>query len=143
MHSSDGMATTSSQSIPPRDDAQTFALIGAAMDVHREVGCGFHEPVYRAAYAIELRRRGIPFVAEAGYTIAYKGEMLPLLYRVDFLCFGEVIVEIKALSGLGSSELAHVINYLRASGLQRGLLINFGARSLEHRRVVQSRIQTP
>ena len=133
------MVSTTSQSVPPRDDTQTFALIGAAMEVHREVGCGFHEPVYRAAYAVELRRRAIPFVAEAGYTIAYKGEVLPLLYRVDFLCFGEVLVEVKALSAIGTGELAQVINYLRASGHQRGLLINFGARSLEHRRVVHTR----
>lgn len=137
------MVPANPQSIPPRDDTQTFALIGAAMEVHREVGRGFHEPVYREAYAIELRRRGIPFVAEAGYTIAYKGEVLPLLYRVDFLCFGEVIVEVKALSAIGAGELAQVINYLRASGLQRGLLINFGAGSLEHRRVVRTRTSTP
>ena len=123
---------------PPGADTQTYALIGAAIDVHRELGCGFHEPVYQAALAIELRQRGIPFVAEARLTVAYKGEALPLTYRVDFICFGEVLVEVKALSSTGSSEIAQVINYLRASKLQRGLLINFGARRLEHRRIVHT-----
>jgi GxxExxY protein len=120
----------------PFDDPQTFVMIGAAFDVHNEFGSGFLEPVYAAAYAIELRRRGIPYRKEVPLPISYKGELLPTSYRVDFICFDQVIAEIKALKALGGIEEAQAINYLRASGLQRALLINFGAQSLEYRRVV-------
>ncbi len=122
--------------VMPFHDSQTFSMIGAAMEVHKEVGSGFLEAVYRAGFAIELRRRGIPFQQEAALSITYKGERLPLHYRVDFICYGEVIAEIKALKAIGSIEEAQAINYLRASGLQRALILNFGAASLQHRRVV-------
>jgi GxxExxY protein len=118
------------------DDPQTSAMIGAAFDVHKELGAGFLEPVYAAAYAIELRRRGIAHRKEVPLPISYKGERLPTHYRVDFICFDEVIAEIKALKAIGGVEEAQAINYLRASGLKRALLLNFGAPSLEHRRVV-------
>jgi GxxExxY protein len=118
------------------DDPQTFVMIGAAFDVYNELGAGFLEPVYAAAYAIELRRRGIAYRKEVPLPISYKGELLPMKYRVDFICFDEVIAEIKALKALGGVEEAQAINYLRASGLQRALLITFGARSLQYRRVV-------
>jgi GxxExxY protein len=118
------------------DDPQTFALIGAAFEVHNRLGSGFLEPVYAAAYAIELRHRGIPFRREVSLPISYRDEILPTTYRADFVCFDEVIAEVKALKALGGIDEAQVINYLRASGLQRALLLNFGAISLQHRRVV-------
>ncbi|MCC7177807.1 MAG: GxxExxY protein [Acidobacteria bacterium] len=118
------------------NDPETYAIIGAAMAVHTELGCGFLEAVYKAALAIELRRRGMPFEREVALPIVYRGEPLPLSYRVDVICARAVIVEVKAAPGLSGIDHAQIINYLRASHLQRGLLLNFGARSLEYRRVV-------
>lgn len=127
------MSTTSLQ--PFQRDQDTYDIIGAAMAVHRELGCGYLEAVYKAALAIEFRLRSIPFWPEVALPIDYKGERLPTNYRVDFVC-GQVLVEAKAVAELSPVHLSQVINYLRASGAQRGLLLNFGARSLEHRRVV-------
>jgi GxxExxY protein len=118
------------------DDSQTFDIIGAAMMVHRVLGCGFLEPVYRAALQIELTTRGIPYISEVRLPVKYRGHILPLGYRVDFICFGEVLVEIKALAAMGPIEQAQVINYLRAANLHRALLINFGTTSLQHKRLV-------
>ena len=87
-------------------DAQTYAIIGAAMEVHRELGHGFLEAVYQEALAMELRKREIPFQHEHPIPIAYKGERLGTPYRADFLCFETVIVELKALSALSGIEEA-------------------------------------
>ena len=118
------------------DDPQTFTLNGAGFEVHNRLGSGFLESVYAAAYAIELRLRGVPFGREVALPIWYRGELLPTSYRADFVCFDEVIVEIKAVKSLSGIEEAQAINYLRASGLQRALLLNFGGRRLQHQRVV-------
>ena len=117
-------------------DPETYRIIGAAMAVHTELGCGFLEAVYRAALRIELSRRAIPAQSEVAIPISYKGELLPLNYRVDFICEGDVLVEVKALDTIGPAELAQAINYLKAAGRHRALLLNFGARSLHYRRVV-------
>src|SRR5699024_4911874 len=94
-------------------DKETYAIIGAAMEVHRVLGCGFLEAVYQEALAMELANRNIPFVSEQVLNIEYKGQSLSNLYRVDFICFDRVIVEIKALSELSGNEQAQVINYLK------------------------------
>lgn len=117
-------------------DEQTFVIIGAAMAVHRELGHGFLEAVYQEAMAIELAHQGIPYAREVELPIQYRGQQLSTGYRVDFFCFEEVIVELKALDRLTTREEAQVINYLKASGKSRGLLLNFGNRSLEQKRLV-------
>ncbi|MBK5295962.1 MAG: GxxExxY protein [Vicinamibacteria bacterium] len=119
-------------------DPHTFAIIGAAMAVHNELGCGFLEPVYRAALGLEFEARRIPFRTEVPFRLAYKEQPLSFNYRADLVCFESVVVEIKALKAIGPIEHAQAINYLKASGLGRGLILNFGARSLEYRRVVLS-----
>lgn len=118
------------------EDGDTYGIIGAAMAVHRELGCGFLEAVYRAALRVELHRRGIEARSEVALPIAYRGELLPLIYRVDFVCGGDILVEVKALDAIGTLEMAQVINYLKASGAHRALVLNFEAPSLQYRRVV-------
>lgn len=118
-----------------RDD-ETYAVIGAAMEVHTVLGHGFLEAPYAASLRIELRRRGIPFTAEVPYPLRYKGEPLELMYRPDLICFDSIIVEVKAIPGIGGAEVGQVINYLRVCRLRRGLLLNFGTRSLGFRRIV-------
>jgi GxxExxY protein len=117
-------------------DPQTYAIIGAAMEVHRQLGHGFLEAVYQEALALELTARQVPIQREVALDVQYKGTTLNCTYRADFICYGEVIVELKALARLTTIEDAQVINYLKATGLQRALLINFGAPSLEHKRLV-------
>jgi GxxExxY protein len=118
------------------DDPQTYSIIGAAMVVHRELGCGFLEAVSREAFTIELQERGIPFVREARLPIRYRNRVLPLTYTVDFICYDEVLVELKALHAIGPNETAQLINYLRLARRRRGLLLNFGTTSLQHKRIV-------
>jgi GxxExxY protein len=118
------------------DDPDTYAIIGAAMAVHNELGSGFLEVVYKAALAAELRQRSIAFDREVGFPLNYRGESLGLLYRADFICHQSVIVEVKAHHTLTPLDLAQALNYLRAAGLRRALLLNFGGTSLMHRRVV-------
>lgn len=116
-------------------DKQTYTIIGAAMTVHRELGCGFLEAVYQAALEKEFKRLGIEFEREKRLPVYYKGEVIAE-YQADFVCYGEVIVELKALQHLSGTKEAQVLNYLKASGLHRALLINFGKHSLEYQRLV-------
>ena len=116
-------------------DPQTYAVIGAAMAVHGELGNGFLEAVYQVALEKEFQHRGIPYEREKPVPVHYRGEVIAD-YRVDFLCYGDVVVELKALQQISGNEEAQVINYLKASGLSRGLLINFGTRSLQYKRLV-------
>lgn len=120
-------------------DEQTYQIIGAAMEVHRVLKNGFLEQVYQEALAIELCKRQIPHVREAALGITYKGQKLSATYRADFICYNNILVETKALSQLSNNEKAQVINYLKATGHELALLINFGQPSLQYRRIVRSR----
>ena len=117
-------------------DPKTYAIIGAAMEVHKELGYGFLEAVYQEALGIEFRSQGIPSKAQPAVEIFYKGKLLEKKYQPDFICFDEVVVEIKALEQLSGIEESQIINYLKATGLEVGLLINFGSKSLEYKRFV-------
>ena len=117
-------------------DSRTFAIIGAAMEVHRVLGSGFLEVFYRDALAIEFGLRAIPFVAEAPCHVTYKTHPLRGHYRMDFVCFDSVVVELKARFGTGPAEQAQVLSYLAATGHQCGLLLNFGSAKLEYKRFI-------
>ena len=124
-------------------DTQTYAIIGAAMEVHRQLGHGFLEAVYQEALEKEFTLRGISYIREAEFTVLYKGEPLSCKYRADFICFGEVIVELKALGELSGNDEAQVLNYLKATGKSRALLFNFGAPSLQYKRLVFKYMDKP
>ena len=119
-------------------DPETYAIIGAAMAVHGELGSGFLEAVYQEALEREFRRRSIPYERERRLPVYYRGELLNAHYQADFVCYGSVIVELKALAQITGNEQAQIINYLKAAHLNRGLLINFGAKSLEYKRFVHN-----
>jgi GxxExxY protein len=117
-------------------DPQTYAIIGAAMEIHKQLGHGFLEAVYQEAAVVEFPLKQIPFRREVSLPIKYKDILLPTHYRADFVCFSEIIVEFKALSRISSVEESQFLNYLKATGLKRGLLINFGETSLKYKRLV-------
>lgn len=123
--------------LPQLNDPETYAIIGAAMEVHRELGRGFLERVYREALRLELIARGVAFTSEVRLPVLYKNQLLPVSFRSDLLCFEDVIVELKALPTLSGADLAQLGNYLRASRCSRGILLNFGTSSLEYRRLTR------
>ena len=112
----------------------TYKIIGCAMEVHRHLGNGFQEVIYQRALAIEMTTQGIEYSREHEMQIQYKGHDIGTR-RVDFFVDEKIMVEIKALIGLEDVHLAQAMNYLEAYDLEIGLLINFGAKSLQHKRV--------
>lgn len=107
--------------------AEAFAIRGAVFQVYRAMGAGFLEGVYQECLAIEFARRGIPFDAQKPLRIAYEGQPLRQAYVADFVCFGSIVLELKAQRAIAPEHRAQVINYLRATGMELGLLVNFGA----------------
>jgi GxxExxY protein len=115
---------------------EAYAVVGAAMEVHSTLGSGFLEAVYADALAVELATRGIPFKREVGIRIKYKDRLLDHGYRADFVAFGQIILELKAIKALGDLERAQTIHYLKATAQPLALLLNFGAPKLDWVRLV-------
>lgn len=108
-------------------EAETFAIRGAVFEVYKEMGCGFLEAVYQECLEKELKRRGIPYLAQQELALTYKGEILLQAYKPDLICFGKIIVELKAAKEVAPEHKAQLLNYLKASRQRLGLLVNFGS----------------
>lgn len=118
--------------------AETHALLGACFEVYKEKGCGFLEAVFQECLELEFTEREIPFRAQVPLQLHYKGHPLKQTYQPDFVCYGRIILEIKAVNKLGDEHRAQLHNYLKATGLRVGLLVNFGHHPLvEHERIVR------
>jgi GxxExxY protein len=115
---------------------ETHQLIGFCMDIHRELGKGHDEVIYKDALVVELSRAGIPSSRENKYEIRYKEVVLPHFYRADFVVWNKILFEAKAAEQLTNAHIKQVLNYLAAAKLRLGLLVNFGADSLEWKRVI-------
>jgi GxxExxY protein len=105
---------------------ESYAIQGAVFEVYREMGAGFLEAVYQECLEREFTARNIPFVSQAELKMMYKGIPLQQIYKADLLCYGSIIVELKAVKEVDDIHRAQVFNYLRATGLRLGLLVNFG-----------------
>lgn len=105
---------------------ESYKIVGACFEVYREKGCGFLEPVYQECMEIELRLQGILYVPKKSLTLKYKGCQLRATYEPDFICYDKIVLELKAVTELADEHRAQVQNYLKATGLKLGLLVNFG-----------------
>ena len=117
---------------------ESYKIVGAAMNVHNTLGHGFLEPVYQEAMQIEFEFLHIPYQREVSLPIQYRGRQLEKNYVADFICYDKIIVELKALSTITSEHKAQVINYLKATNFELGLLINFGAPRLTSERIIRA-----
>ena len=115
---------------------ETYSIIGLCMEVHKVLGKGHNENVYGDALEYEFKINNIPYEREKQYNINYKDIVLPRYYFSDFTVFGEIILELKAIQTLTSSETKQVLNYLAASKNKIGLLVNFGEDSLKYKRLI-------
>jgi GxxExxY protein len=116
---------------------EVYAIMGAAMDVHRELGSGFLESVYQEAMETELLSREIQFESQKPISIPYKGKKLKKEFIADLIVYGEILVELKTQDNLSGMEDAQILNYLKATGMKLGVLINFGCSpKLEWKRLV-------
>jgi GxxExxY protein len=117
---------------------ESYRIIGACFEVYKEMGCGFLEAVYQECLEMELARQGIPFRSQVELGLQYKGTPLIQVYIPDFICFEQIIVEIKAVSTLDDAHRAQLHNYLKATGHRLGLLVNFGHYpKVEYERIVR------
>lgn len=119
---------------------ETYQVLGGCFEVYNVMGCGFLESVYQECLEAELAARGIPYSAQEPIELSFKGKVLQRTFCPDFVCFGRIILELKAVRRLAAEHRAQVINYLKASGLEVGLLANFGAHpQLEYERIINQR----
>lgn len=117
-------------------EKESWAIRGAALEVHKQLGCGFSEKVYQDALEIEFKLMKIPYEREKHITINYKGHQIDHDYFADFVCYGHIIVELKAVSEIIGAHKSQVVNYLRATGSELGFLFNFGETSLKTERIL-------
>jgi GxxExxY protein len=118
---------------------EVYSIMGAAFETHKELGCGFLESVYQEAFEFELTKRKIPFVSQPNLQVHYKDFLLQKTFKADLVAFDKIIIEIKAIDKLSSIDDAQILNYLKVTQLQLGLLLNFGSAKLEWRRRVLSK----
>jgi GxxExxY protein len=116
---------------------ESYKIVGAAMNVHNVLGCGFLEAVYQDAFQVELELLNIPFEREVLLPITYKERKLSSFYKADFICYENIVIELKALAAITSDHKAQVINYLKATRFELGLLINFGTSKLTSERIIR------
>ena len=117
-----------------KEDA--YKIIGLCMEVHRELGHGFLEIVYKDALELLFRRNDIPYTREKEYAILFKNVILPHKFYADFVVYDKIILEIKAAVGIADDHIAQTLNYLKVSGNKLALLVNFGRMQLEYKRLV-------
>jgi GxxExxY protein len=117
---------------------ESYKIIGACMEVHKELGCGFLEAVYQEALETEFKLQNIPYKREVSLQIPYKGHILKQPYYADFVCYDKIIIETKATDTLIAKNESQVVNYLEATKFRLGLLINFGQLSLQQKRLVRN-----
>lgn len=115
---------------------ESYKIIGACMEVHKELGMGFREIVYKDALEMEFKENNIKFSREKQYDIFYKGKKLPRKYFADFVVFDSIILEVKAAITIVNPFVYQTINYLKTSGMKLGIIVNFGEKSLTYKRVV-------
>jgi GxxExxY protein len=106
---------------------ESYVIQGAIFEVYREMGCGFLEAVYQECLEKEMLLRGLPFVAQPELLLSYKGEPLHQRYKPDLICFGKIIIELKAVKEIAPEHEAQLLNYLKATNMKLGLLVNFGS----------------
>lgn len=115
---------------------ESYKLMGLCMEVHKELGMGFKEVVYKDAIEFELTRNDIPYTREKRFVIKYKEYILPHAYPADFVVFNKIILEVKSTSVIVNNFILQTVNYLKASGLQLGIIANFGQQSFKYQRVL-------
>lgn len=115
---------------------ESYRIIGLCMEIHRTLGHGFTDVVYKDALEVAFRQEGIPYRRNREYKIEYRGEILPHTYSADFVAMDKIILEIKCVVQLTDEHISKTINFLKVSGNKLGLLINFARQSLEHKRLV-------
>jgi hypothetical protein len=119
---------------------ECYAIVGACFEVYKDKGCGFYEPVYQECLGIEFEYCGIPAIAQPGLSLEYRGRILTQKYFPDFVCYEKIIVELKAVTELTDEHRAQVLNYLKASRFELGLLVNFGHYpKLQYERIANTR----
>lgn len=118
---------------------ESYKIIGACFEVYKAKGIGFTEPVYQECLRFEFELQGIPFISQPGFELEYKGRKLEQTFRADFICYGKIILELKALEKLADAHRSQALNYLNATGFELALLVNFGHfPKLEYERIVKT-----